>query len=364
VRRIIDGHLDLGWSAAQLNRDLTESIATIRKREAGMTDTQSRGNATVSLPAMREGGVMLCLPTILARARRDVQAPLREMMDYGTPDIAYAAGMSHLAYYHALERAGHFKLIADRESLDQFWQANDPHLVGGILSMEGADPILDPAHAKHWFDHGLRVLSLVHYGHGPYAGGTSTDGRVTPDGIELLREMRRLGMILDVTHLSDPAFAQAMELFDGPVVATHSNCRALAPDQRQWSDEQLKVLFERNAVIGAVMDIWMCKPWPPGTFGTQGYMKDAAAAREQVSLDTLCDHIDHICQLAGNVNHVAIGSDLDGGFGTEQSPIDIDTIADLQKLDGLLSKRGYSSEDIDAIFHGNWLRFFREHLPG
>jgi membrane dipeptidase len=175
--------------------------------------------------------------------------------------------------------------------------------------------------------------------------------------------MRRLGMILDVTHLSDPAFAQAMELFDGPVIATHNNCRALAPNQRQWADEHFNMLFDRGAVIGVVLDIWMCKPWPDVYFGIDGYAGQADGAREQVSLDTLCDHIDHICQLAGNVDHVAIGSDLDGGFGSEQSPCDVESIADLQKFDGLLTKRGYSDADIDAIFHGNWLRFFREHLP-
>jgi membrane dipeptidase len=85
---------------------------------------------------------------------------------------------------------------------------------------------------------------------------------------------------------------------------------------------------------------------------------------EVVGLTAVADHIDHVCQIAGSVKHAAIGSDLDGGFGTEQTPHDLDTIADLQKLAEILSSRNYSDADIDLIFHGNWLRFFQESLPG
>lgn len=74
----------------------------------------------------------------------------------------------------------------------------------------------------------------------------------------------------------------------------------------------------------------------------------------------MIDNIDHICQLAGNTNHVGIGTDLDGGFGKEQSPSDLDTIADLQKAPNMLQQRGYSSEDIDNIMHNNFLRFLQK----
>lgn len=346
-----------------MNRDLTEPLETIRERERGLIDQQGRGNATVCLPVMRQGAVMLCLPTILARSRRKLNDTLRVTMDHGTQQIAYAAGMAQLAYYHALEQAGEFRLIGDRAVLDAFWAADDPHIVGGILSMEGADPIITPAQAGHWFEHGLRVASLVHYGQGPYAAGTAADGLVSTQGMELLREMRRLGMILDVTHLCDQAFEQALDFFDGPVVATHHNCRVLAPHQRQLPDEHLQTLIARHAVIGMALDIWMMKPWPDDFFDAHGYMKTDSRPRGVAPLALLCNHIDHICQLAGNVNHVAIGSDLDGGFGSEQSPRDVNSIADLQKLDGLLAERGYRDADRDAIFHGNWLRFFRENLP-
>jgi membrane dipeptidase len=163
----------------------------------------------------------------------------------------------------------------------------------------------------------------------------------------------KLGMILDATHLADKSFSQALDLFGGPVLASHNNCRALVPHQRQFSDEQIRRLIDRGAVIGTALDAWMLAP---------GWVK-GETSRAVVGLEAVADHIDHICQLAGNARHAAIGSDLDGGFGTEQTPSGLDRISDLQKLDAMLASRGYSSVAIDDVFHGNWLRFFRQHLP-
>jgi membrane dipeptidase len=183
--------------------------------------------------------------------------------------------------------------------------------------------------------------------------GTGDSGPLTAKGIELLKEFGRLGMILDATHSSDPSFYQALDLFAGPVMASHNNCRALVPGDRQFSDEQIKLLIQRDAVIGAAFDAWMLQP---------GFVIGKTEGNV-VPLAAVADHIDHICQLAGNTNHVAIGTDLDGGFGTEQSPGGLETIADLQKLDGIFAQRGYTPADIDGIFHGNWLKFFSKNLP-
>ena len=160
-------------------------------------------------------------------------------------------------------------------------------------------------------------------------------------------------MILDVTHLSDESFSEALDRFDGPVMASHNNCRALVPGQRQFSDEQIRRLVARGAVIGVACDAWMLYPdW-----------KIETMPRETVKLEAVAEHIDHICQLAGNCRHAGIGSDLDGGYGTEQTPLGLDTIADLQKLAAILSSRDYSDADIDAVCHSNWLEFFRRRLP-
>jgi membrane dipeptidase len=164
--------------------------------------------------------------------------------------------------------------------------------------------------------------------------------------------MEEIGMILDVTHLADRSFAEALDLFGGPVLASHHNCRALVPDQRQLSDQQIKRLVDRGAVIGAALDCWMLTPgWVRG---------QTMPEQANVRLESVVDHIDHVCQLAGNARHAAIGSDLDGGFGKEQSPRDLDTIADLQRLRPLLANRGYPAEDIEGIMYKNWVRFFSD----
>jgi membrane dipeptidase len=219
--------------------------------------------------------------------------------------------------------------------------------------MEGADPIVDVDQAAFWWELGLRSVNLAHYGVSRYAVGTGEDGPLSPDGLRLLKEFADLGLILDVTHLSDTSFFQALDAYSGAVLASHNNCRALVPGGRQFSDEQILRLLKRDAVIGVAFDAWMLAPgWITGK-----------SSREIVGLEAAALHIDHVCQLAGNSRHVAIGSDLDGGFGTEQTPMALDRISDLQELDGILTKRGYTREAVDDVFHGNWLRFFRRHLP-
>ena len=353
-RKIIDSHLDLSWNALSYNRDLTETIEQVRQRETGMTDNRGRGRCTVSLPEMRRGGVCVCLGTVLCRTNRSKQPMRRIDLDVANQDIACAIGRGQLEYYRLLEERGEIRLIKTRGELQSHfenWTSKDP--IGMIIAMEGADPIVSPRQAERWFADGLRSVGMVHYGRSAYAVGTGDYGPLTPAGVEMLKEFARLGMIVDMTHSSDQSFFQTLDVFPGPVLASHNNCRALVPGDRQYSDEQIKLLISRGGVIGSAFDAWMCKP---------GFVAGQSTG-EDVPLTNVIDHIDHICNLAGNTNHVAIGSDLDGGFGNEQTPAGIDTIADLQKLAPLLRERRYSETDIDKIFHGNWLRFFSEALP-
>jgi membrane dipeptidase len=359
MRRIIDSHLDLSWNAVSWDRDLLLPVSEINLLERGMEDDKARGRATTSLPEMRRGGIHLCLATILTRTRAEARRPAgprRVDLDQGTLDAAYALARGQLEYYRLLEERGELRSIRTAEDLGAHWESWRPGgegPIGFVLAMEGADPILEPERAKAWWDLGLRSVNLVHYGRNRYASGTGDSGPVTPLGIELLREMERLGMILDVTHLSDESFFDALEHFGGPLLASHQNCRALVPGVRQFSDEQLRLLIERDGVIGAALDAWMLYPdWRIGK-----------TSREVVGLEAVADHIDHVSQLAGSARHAAIGSDLDGGFGSEQVPMGLESIADLQKLEGILAARGYRDEDITAVFHGNWLRFLGSHLP-
>ena len=352
---VIDAHLDLSWNALQWNRDLTQSVYTIRATEVG-TLGKGRAQNTVALPEMRQGQVAVSFATLLARS---TGRPVPHV-DFASPTQSFGIAHGQLAYYHALESAGHIRILTDSQGLTdhiaewEVWEATGGNLeqappLGFVISMEGADPIRNPQQLEAWWEAGLRLLGPTHYGPGRYAGGTGTELGLTELGVPLLNEMQRLGMILDLTHFSDEAFWQAVSHYDGPVLASHQNCRALVPQQRQFTDEQLQLIMERDGVIGAAFDIWMLQP---------GFkLGDSNTA---VSMTHVVDHIDYVCQLAGNSRHAAIGTDLDGGFGREQSPYDLDTIADLQQIPGLLSHRGYEDDDIAAIMYKNWLRLLHD----
>ncbi|MEZ6071937.1 MAG: membrane dipeptidase [Pirellulales bacterium] len=358
---VFDAHLDLSMSAMEWNRDLREPVAAIRQREQGRTDKLDRGKNTVAFPEMRRGDVGLCVATQIARYVR----PGNPLPGWHSPEIAWAQTQGQLAWYRAMEAQGHLRQITDRDQLDahvELWmgsssgeslsdgtpKADAP--IGYILSLEGADSILTPGHLERSYRDGLRALGPAHYGPGTYAQGTAASGGLGPDGRELLAEMERLGIILDATHLCDESFWEALEHFGGHVWASHSNCRAV-PDGRQFSDEQMLALIER-AVVGAALDAWMLVP---------GWRRGATTPEETgVALRHVVDQIDHVCQLAGNARHSGIGTDLDGGFGREQAPLDLDTIVDLQKIAEQLVDRGYPTADVEAIMHGNWIRFLRD----
>jgi membrane dipeptidase len=351
---IIDAHLDLSMNAMEWNRDLRLPVADIRDREKGMHDKPDRERNTVSLPALREGQTGLVIATQIARyVKKDSVLP-----GWFSPEQAWAQTQAQLAWYQTMELAGEMVQVKNRQALEthiRLWEdesvPDSKKPVGFILSLEGADSLVNLDYLGKAYGYGLRALGPAHYGPGRYAGGTGTDEGFTQPGFSLLKEMAALNMILDVTHLTDLGFSQAMEIYSGPVWASHHNCRALVKHQRQLNDDQIRLLISRGAVIGGVMDAWMLSnEWIRGV---------SVPEAMDVGLNRLIDHYDHICQLAGNADHIAIGSDLDGAFGTEQSPYDLDTIADLQKLPDLLSRRGYTQQQIQQILHGNWLRFLR-----
>ena len=360
MRPMIDSHLDLALNALNYNRDLFLTVDQLREVEKTFTDIKCRGRATVTFPEMKRARMPVCVATLLARSGPDANERWgfkRGDIDYATQQIAYSHAYGCLGYYRLLESQGHLKFISTRGELAAHWQAweanPDTTPLGIILSMEGADPIPTPEHAAHWFSLGLRAVGPAHYGRGQYAYGTATDGPIGEKGKQLLKEFMKVGMILDVTHLAVQSFWEAMDVYDGPMLASHHNLRSLVPNDRQMTDEMAKELIKRNAVIGSAFDAWMMYPnW------VRGQTKP-----EVVGLEAIVDHMDRICQFAGNAKHVAIGSDLDGGFGTEQTPRDLNTITDLHKLEDILARRGYSSTDIDGIFYGNWLRFFGNALP-
>ena len=358
---IVDGHLDLAWNAVSFERDLTLPIDSINAAEQGCGDNAGRGRGVVSLAEMRRGRILVCFATLLSRSKPSRPLPpegvRRIDLDHRSQSIAHCAAHAQLAWYELMDRRGEMRLIRTTADLDDHWRdaiaSPDSAPIGVVLAMEGADPVTELDELEYWYDRGLRQINLVHYGVNRYAAGTGAEGGLTADGRALLQECERLGVALDVTHLADQAFFEALDAHEGPVLASHQNCRAIAPSQRQFSDEQLRLLIERRAVIGAAFDCWMLYPgWEIGD-----------TPRQVASLTLVADHIDHVCQLAGNHLSAAIGTDLDGGFGREQVPVEVDSIADVQKLATILTARGYDDGAIAAIFHGNWLRWLREQLP-
>lgn len=355
-RFIFDAHLDLSMNAIEWNRDLTRPLDEIRQREMHMKDKNDRGRGTVCLPELRKGKIGLVVATQLARVTPYGSA----LSGWNSPQQAWAMTQAQLAWYREMEALGEMVQITSLAGLDahlQLWEdeniPDDTKPVGYLLSLEGADSLVSPDYLYKAYDYGLRALGLSHFGPGRYAPGTKSEGSITPLGKELLKEMDNLHLILDVTHLTDEGFDQALDWYQGPVWASHHNVRSIVPTQRQLTDHHIRRLIERDAVIGGMLDCWamdirfidmVSDPW-----------------QLNIRLEQLADHWDHICQIAGNSNHVAIGSDLDGIFGTEQAPWDMNSIADLQKYENILIKRGYQESDIDNIFSHNWLRFLRKN---
>ena len=355
MKFIIDIHLDLSMNAIEWNRDLTQSVLQINAQEKDLIDKPDRGKATVSLQAMREGNIGFCVATQIARYVKS-NNPLP---GWNSPTQAWAQTQGQLAWYRAMEKAGEMIQIIDKKGLQNhldLWSSSEPNKpIGYLLNLEGADSIVTLDHLHRAYKQGLRAIGPAHYGPGTYAHGTNSEGGLGTKGKELLNEIEKLNMILDVTHLCDQSFWEAIDHYNGKMWASHSNCRSLVPNQRQISNLQIKELIARKAIIGMAFDAWMMIPkWQKGISDPK---------KSDLVIETIIDHIDHICQLSGNSNHIALGTDLDGGFGKEQCPYDLETISDLQKMDALLKKRGYSENDIQKILNQNAINFLMGSLP-
>ncbi|MBM4436011.1 MAG: membrane dipeptidase [Actinobacteria bacterium] len=352
---VIDFHLDLGMNALRWNRELIRPVPDLRAAEAGLTDEIGRAAGTVALPELRRGNVALLAATANGRTTPAWrEAPARFA---ASQEIAFARAAAHLAYYRALELRGQFRPIRTRPELDAHltaWGARgDGQPLGYLLAIEGSDPMLSPAQLEWWWNEGLRAASLAHNGEGFYAGGTGAPSGLKAGAVALLRAMESRGVALDLTHCSDRTFAEALDHFHGPVFASHSTCRALVPGPRQLTDDQIRAIAARDGVVGLAFDNSMLHPaW-----------RRAAGLRAEVSMTAVVDHLDHICQLVGDGDHAGIGSDLDGAFGVEQCPRELDTIADLQRFPEVMAARGYGDAEIARFMYGNWQQFLRRVLP-
>src|SRR5579859_501686 len=357
---IVDAHEDLAWNALTFGRDYMRSASQTRQAELKSEAPHRNGNTLLGLPEYLQGQVAVVFGVIFVGPARSAN-PAWETETYSDANAAYRAANRQLDYYHRLtDEHEQLQQIGGRGDLERVlasWSAADPaaRRVGLVPLMEGADPIRTPEEAEEWMERGIRIVGLA-WASTRYSGGTGEPGPLTPEGRRLLDVMADLGLILDLSHASDESFLEALDRYEGTVIVSHANARALLKDfprpERMLSDEMIRRLAGAGGVIGVVpLNRFLQSSWQP------------SRGKGAVTLSAVLDMIDHICQVTGSAAHVGIGSDFDGGFGVESTPAEIDTVADLQKLDGLLRARGYTDSDVAAILGQNWIEVLRRGLP-
>lgn len=372
---IVDAHEDLAWNMLTFGRDYLRSVEETRQLEAGSDTVVQNGDTMLGWPEVQQARLTVVFATLFAAPSR-WRFNESETQIYKSPVEANRLYRGQLDCYHRLvgSHPGHFNLITNRKELEEhlkIWDlrpvkgintgesreeiAGNGSPLGMVILMEGADGIRDLDELADWYAHGLRIL-------GPawvatrFTGGWREPGPLTEEGLELLKAMANFNFILDLSHMDEQAALQAADDYAGPVVATHGNCLSLLPNyptNRQFSDRLIQGVIARDGVVGLVpYNIFLKVGWTRG-----------GSRRDEVLLSDYINHIDYVCQLAGDSLHAGIGTDFDGGFGLQSTPMGLNSIADLQKLPALLSERGYTRQDVSNILGGNWLSRLKKELP-
>lgn len=369
-----DAHLDLAYLAV-MGRNMAQELDA---------EANPHPPASITLPSLRHGGVAFALATVFTEP---VETTPEEPFMYpaGNAERAHAVGRAQLEAYLTWRDRGlvRFGLVGElgvdpgvgeirggmgvaelvtpslRSRIAKLRQKNVDTLRIGIL-MENADPIRTPAELGWWVERGVKAIGLAWARASRYAGGNSTDIGLTDPGRELVREMDRLAVAHDVSHLSDRALADLLAATNKPVVASHSNARALlgegAPPgwpasmpaslapQRHLTDATIREVGRRGGVIGLNLFSKFLTP------------KDRAGQR--ATIDDAIRHVEHVCDVIGHRRGVGLGSDMDGGFAANMLPTGIDTPSDLQRLADGLAARGWSDDEVWGFACENWVRFF------
>ncbi|HEY1922126.1 MAG TPA: membrane dipeptidase [Tepidisphaeraceae bacterium] len=327
---IVDAHLDLAYNA-------------IRGRPVHLParDQQpdDEGIPTVGLPDLRQGGVGIICGVIFCEPASDGRA------GYQTPDEAHEAAIKQLDWYRAQESSKTLGIATQSADLNRNAPATQT-----ILLLEGADPIRNEKDARDFFKAGVRIVGLSWKDGTRYAGGNAAPGPLTPDGIKLIKQLDQLGVIHDASHLAEESFWQLLEKSPGPLIASHSNCRSIVPGDRQLSDEMIRAVAKRGGVIGI-------------NFYDRFLLPQNEQGNRRANLKDVTTHAKHMCDLVGSANHVGLGTDMDGGLGREQIPIEIETSVDLPRVAEALSDDGFSDKDVAAIMGQNWMDYFARNLP-
>lgn len=357
---IVDAHEDLAWNALTFGRDYMRSVAETRAAEAGGAAPQINGETLIGWPEWIRGDVAIVFGTLFAAPERHRKAHW-DANCYADAEQAHALYQAQLDYYLRLEeqhpdRVRIVRTQADLQGCLETWSHPNPSpLVGLVLLMEGADGIREPGEVEAWYEQGVRAIGPAWSGT-RYAGGTMEPGPFTDLGRALMDAMAPLGLILDISHLSDDGVVEALERYDGPLIASHANPRRRLPHhlkaERHLSDEAMRGIAARDGVMGTLLG--------------NGFLYDGwerGMDRGRVTLDDVAACIDYVCQVVGDADHIGLGSDFDGGFGLDQVPEGLDSVADLRFIGDALARRGYTDDQIAGIMGGNWLRILSQALP-
>jgi membrane dipeptidase len=327
---IVDAHLDLSYNALR-GREVT--------RPAREQTADEEGVPTVGLPDLRAGGVGLICATVFT------MPSVEGKPGYRTVEEAHAEAERHLDWYQQQVAEGRVRFVTNGDEL----AAESNESQRAVLLMEGADPLRNADDVAAWHAAGMRIVGLA-WKRTRFAGGTGAPGPLTSDGVEMVKILDRFDIIHDTSHLAEESFWQLLKITSGPVIASHSNCRAIVPTDRQLSDEMIRAIIARGGVIGInFFDRFLL---PPGQYG-----------KRRATLADVASHVRRICDLAGNVNHVGLGTDMDGGLGRNEIPVEIETSADLPRVAEALSAAGFDDDAVRGVMGENWMRFFRRSLP-
>ncbi len=357
---LIDAHEDLAWNILSFGRDYTLSAAETRQRELGSYVPQANGDTLLGWPEYQRGRVAIIFSTLFVAPSR-LKLGNWDQQCYSTPEEAHMRYSMQLDAYDRLvdKHPDMFRKIeqrADLQSVLEQWQRTDTqeHPVGLVILMEGAEGVRQPAELEEWYRRGVRIIGPAWAGT-RFCGGSGEPGGLTKEGHALLDHMAEFMYTLDISHMDEKAALQALDTYPGPIIASHANALALlknSDSNRHLSDRVIQKLLERDGKIGVVPYNGFLKPdW-----------KDSGG-RAAVTLDHVAAQIDYICQMAGDARHVGIGTDFDGGLGVQSVPVDIDTIADLRKINPILYQKGYTEADVSAILGESWLIFLQNTLP-
>lgn len=358
---ILDAHQDLAYNMTVLGRDYRLPNAQTRLRDRQTGNDSYSGGSLLGLPEYNAANVGLVFGTLFSVPQRRRSPNFAGEETYSTPAEAHRIYSNQLDLYHKLSetQSDAYRLVLTKKDLKNqltLWQTETDALrpIGIIPLMEGAEGIVDLDELPEWWERGLRIIGLAWAGN-RFCGGTREPGNLTSEGRDLIRAMAEVGFVLDLSHMDEPAALACLDLYPGKIIASHANAARLVKgynSNRLLSDEVIGKLIARDGIIGVI---------PVNGFLNAEWKEDGGKAA--VSLRLVAEQIDAICQMAGDVRHVGIGTDFDGGLGVEHVPAEIDTIADLPLLFPFLEELGYDSEEIERIASGNFLEMIENTLP-